>query len=101
MSKFKITRKIELKFIGEEWKDCYLEFEPITIKETKQYMDIEDEKEVGLKAIELLKQKFISGKAIIEDGTTIDVKKDELEDFPSFVLVEVMSFLSTGQLTTK
>ena len=40
MSKFKISRKIELKFIGEEWKDCYLEFSPITASEIEHLEEL-------------------------------------------------------------
>ena len=99
MGRFKqITQKIQLKFIGDDWKDCYFEFEPVTVREVKEMGELEQNTEAALKTIELLKKKFVKGTALDKEGKETDVKVEELEDFPLYIIEEVMHFLSKNHL---
>lgn len=106
MSKFKIEKKLNLDFLGDEWGDCYLKFRALTTKDLKKVMqsipaDIREhadnpEKvlEAFDKGVELLQDSYIGGKGIGEDGEEVDIDKDDLEDLPTEVLNKALSFLS-------
>ena len=70
MSRIVIKRKISLDFIGEDYKDCYLEFKTIPMKEYEKYVQQASENKDEKKAIEFitktLQDLYISGKFIDE-----------------------------------
>lgn len=102
---FKIRRRYSLDGLGEEWKNCYLDFTPITIKELTEdianlsAVDAKDTESVVAatrSTVKLLKDHFLDGKAIGIKGDQINVTTDDLEDLPAEVLMGVLSFLSQG-----
>jgi len=100
MSRIVIKRKISLDFLGEDYKDCYLEFKTIPMKEYEKYVEQASENKDEKKAIgfitKTLQDLFISGKFIDENNELFDVKKDELGDFDMNVMITVFKTL-TGQ----
>ena len=95
MAKFKITKKISLAYLGEEWKECYLEFDSPTYDEIKKAVPDftkEDKIEAGESAFKFLEDSFIGGKAISEGGI-VDVKKEDLGDFPMDVVTKCLEEL--------
>lgn len=103
MAKFKIVKKYSLSFLGDEWKECYLEFTPFTIRELTSditkltQIDTDNPKDVveGTKStLGLIKEHFVSGTAIGEDGSVVKVSASDLEDMPAEVLAGVLRFLS-------
>lgn len=78
---FFIKKKIDLEFLGEEYKGCYFVFKNIPVSE---YDEIFKKKKdtTGLQvvneALKVLKSKFIEGKFINENGELADVKADDL-----------------------
>lgn len=100
MSRIVIKRKIPLDFIGEDYKDCYLEFKTIPMKDYEKYVEQASENKDEKKAVgfitSTLQDLFVSGKFIDESNETFDVKKEELGDFDMNVMITVFKSL-TGQ----
>lgn len=96
MSRFRIVKKIDLSFLGEEWKDCYLEFSAITFGEARRYVNFNfkgnTEKALD-EVLSLLEGNFIGGKAVVETGKIVEVKKEELKDFPAEIILKVINAL--------
>ena len=104
MPEFIIQNKFSLIFLGEEWKDAYLMLGRITAKDAMERLpqlakvdekNPEAVKKALAKMIELLQEKFVEGKAITKDGL-VDVKKEDLADFPIEVISKAVDFLSQG-----
>lgn len=109
MSKFKVIKRLSLKFLGKEWEKAYIDFQPVTIGDIKNKfpefsaIDEKDQKatvESLGKVLDFLQSKFISGKAVLENGSLADLKKEELEELPAEVLSRALSFLSQGVTPT-
>lgn len=107
--KFKVVKKYSLAYLGDEWNDCYLEFNPVTIKDVTgdfgklATVDQEDKLsvlEASEKTLKLLKDRFVSGYGINEKGERVEVKADDLEDLPAEVLGGVVGFLSQSLAET-
>ena len=100
MSRIVIKRKIPLDFIGQEYKDCYLEFKTIPMKDYEKYVEMasanKDEKKAVGFITETLKDLFVSGKFVGDKNELFDVKADELGDFDMNVMITVFKTL-TGQ----
>lgn len=104
MPEFIVQNKFSLAFLGEEWKEAYLILGRITAKDAMEKLpqlakvnekDPEAVKGALVKMIELLQEKFFSGKAVTKDGL-VDVKKEDLADFPIEVISKATDFLSQG-----
>lgn len=94
---------MSLEFLGSEWKDAYINFIPVTIKDLEEQfpalakMDRADAKSLdkGFETVmSLLSQKFIDGKGVDSEGNLIDIGKEDLKDFPAEVISRAFSFLS-------
>lgn len=105
MQKFKITKRFDLKFLNEDWAECYIDFNALTVGDIKREMpnflsmENKDAKEVakGLDSVlDLLKSKFVSGFGIGEDGKKVALTKEDLESLPAEVLTKALNFLSLG-----
>lgn len=105
MRKFKTSKKFPLTFLGKDWKGTYIEFNRVTISDIQnvfpKFKDAgsEDEKDVlkGVQeVINFLESKFISGKGILDDGSTVDLAVEDLKELPSEVLSRALTFLSQG-----
>jgi hypothetical protein len=94
MTKFKFFKKFNLGFIGDEWKECYLKFNSIDFNTSKEIQDkigsFNPQKQSGeivSAVIGVLQKSFVEGKGIDENGKAVDVKTEDLKQFP----VEVLS----------
>lgn len=105
MKKFKIVKRFPLDFLGEEWKEAYINFQRVTIADIKNVfpkfraVDSKNDKEIieGIDdMVKFLKEKFVSGKGIIEDGSLVDLEVDDLETLPAEVMSRALGFLSQG-----
>lgn len=93
MAKFKITKRISLAELGDDWAECYLEFRQITFGEAKAFVGLDKEPEKAAdKAIEILEDHFVSGKAVGEEGI-VDVKAKDMSDFPAAVISQSITEL--------
>ena len=100
MSRIVIKKRIALDFIGEDYKDCYLEFKTIPMKDYEKYVAMANENKDESKAVGFitgtLQDLFISGQFIDDNNELFDIKKDELGDFDMNVMITVFKTL-TGQ----
>ena len=105
MTIFRVVKKLSLKFLGKEWGEAYINYQALSVKDIRDKfpkfakMDTKNQDEV-LGSIEnilnLLKEKFISGKGINEKNELVDLTKEDLEELPSEILSRSLSFLSQG-----
>jgi hypothetical protein len=104
MRSFKLIKHLSLDFIGEEWKDAYIDFRGLTVNDVKTKFPMmtqlsQGNQEEMAKGIDivlgLLKDKFIGGKGVDEKtGQLIDLTVEDLEALPVEVLTKAIGFLS-------
>ena len=96
--KFDITKKVDLSYLGEDWKDCYLEFDLPSYGDLKDLSNGTDQEKVenGLQTIVGLYR----GGFAISGGVKVEVKKDDLNDIPVEVLTKCFKAIS-GELDPK
>lgn len=98
MSKFKVTKRVSLEFLGEEYKEAYLVFNAITMRE---YESLKQRSAAsagdGIKSLKFIESelasRFVGGKFPV-DGKLIDVTKEDLPDLPGEVFIEAMGKLT-------
>lgn len=101
MSKFHVVKRLSLDFLGDDWKECYLEFKALTIREFKDFTGLigvdQADADAVLAAFSLtigiLQTVYLKGKAIDQDKTIIDVSKEDLAEMPLEVINRATSFL--------
>jgi hypothetical protein len=98
---FVVKKKLSLDFLGDGWKDAYLEFSGLTFKESRGFTSQKfDEKNPDSDenlnfVINLLKEHFLTGKGY--DGTDlIDIAKDDIEDLPPEAISKAVEALVGG-----
>ena len=85
--KFDITKKVDLAYLGEDWKECYLEFNLPSYGDLKDLTNADTtDAEKAEKGLETILGLFKGGFAMSE-GKKMEVKKEDLEDMP----VEIMN----------
>lgn len=98
--KFDITKKIDLAYLGEEWKDCYLEFNLPSYGDLKNLSDsAATDAEKVENALETIVGLFKVGYAV-SDGKKVEVKKDNLKDIPIEILTKCFKAIS-GEVDPK
>lgn len=96
-----IKKTVKLDFLGEDYKDSYLTFRAIPIKDFEKIQE-ETEKigDDGKKSIAFISEKlseyYVSGKAANESGVLEDVTKDDLGNLDQVSVVKCFEVL-TGQ----
>lgn len=105
MTKFKTVKRFSLDFLGKDWKDAYIDFQSVTIGDIKEifpkFRDIDTKSDKAVvkgidEMLTFLKEKFVTGKAIEESGTLVDLEVNDLETLPAEVLSRALGFLSQG-----
>ena len=97
--KLDITRKVPLEYEG--WTDCYLEFGLPTYGDLKKISDnkgLTDEQKID-KGIETITGLFRGGFAM-SGGERVEVKKEDLKDFPVEILTQAFRAIS-GEVPPK
>lgn len=100
--KFDFNKKLDLEYLGSDWKGCYLSFSPLSVREAKSLLGLKDGDVASIveKSVELLKEKFIEGK-LLSGGVIVDVTKDDLEDLPVEIVKDSISLLSSDEKKTE
>lgn len=82
MSKIKIRKRVDLDFLGEEYKEAYLVFQSLPISRLEKYRDkissAGDDKAIST-MLELVKENFLEGKFPDEKGTLQDLEAADLD----------------------
>jgi len=96
MAKFNIVKKLDLSYLGEEWKDCYISFSAITYREVEAYtmVDREDTKAATDMAISTLQNHLVEGFGIDEKGERIAIKKEDIIELPLEIVIKAINFLT-------
>ncbi len=89
-----ITKKVSLEYLGEEWKECYLEFRLPSYGDLKNLTneDATDQEKVD-KGLETIVGLFKGGLAVSE-GKQVDVQSEDIKDFPIEVLTKCFKAIS-------
>ncbi len=104
MTKFKVVKKLPLDFLGEGWKDAYINFQVLTIADIKDKfpslaeLNVDDPKSVvgAMEMIlKILTEKFIDGK----DNEGKEIKVEDLKELPAEMMKKTLDFLSQGVIT--
>lgn len=106
MGKIVIKKKISLDFLGEDYKDGYLEFKSIPLKEyeeyTKNISDVKDDDSAASQMIiDILNNNFLGGKFPDDEGKLFDVEKDQLKEFDIVTAIQVFKILTGQELSPK
>lgn len=105
MGRLRITKRFSFAFLGEAWKDGYLEFESFTANDISDNIATTvDPNNPDPKAVKTsydnmlarLEEHFVSGKFPTEDGKLDDIKKGELGSLPVEIIQGAINFLSTS-----
>jgi hypothetical protein len=98
--RFDITKKVDLSYLGETWKECYLEFNLPSYGDLK---DLTNEKATDAekveKGLETITGLFRGGFAI-SGGEKIIVSKEDLKDIPVEILTKCFKVIS-GEIDPK
>lgn len=101
MSKFAIKKKVELAFLGEEWKDAYIILTPLAVREFERIQKLAPKDETDVDAnlaamnqmLEIIKEHFVSGKGW--DGEAlVTIEKDDIIELPMDILTVCISSLA-------
>jgi hypothetical protein len=77
---------VSLAFLGPEWQDCALTFRAMRFTDLAHF-DANDT--TGAMILTLLKNRFVSGKALASDGSVQDVIADDLDQFDIAAIGEI------------
>lgn len=105
MGNFVIRKKVSLDFLGDEYKDCYIVYKAIALKEFDKIIgQAKDAGDDGIQATKymqtLLEDKFIEGKFKNEKGELVDLTKEDIADFDIETVTKSFTAL-TGQVDPK
>jgi hypothetical protein len=103
MPKILVRKKVTLEFLGEEYKEGFVNFSSISMRE---YDDI-DKKLADLKkegddhssvafVRDMVLERFLNGKFPV-DGKLEDIEKDDLLDLPTEFFIQAMAQLNGSQ----
>jgi len=98
--KFDITKRLDLGFIGEEWKDCYIDFSLPSYADIKDFANTDgNEGEAVEKGLDKLVELFKKGKGIA-DGKTVDILAKDIKDMPMEIINKALKLIS-GEIDPK
>jgi len=97
--KFDITKKIDLSYLGDEWKECYLEFDLPSYGDLKEMTTEGTDAEKVEKGLETIVGLFKGGYAI-SGGKKVEVTKEDLKDIPIEILTKCFKVIS-GEVDPK
>ena len=84
MGEIIIKKRVSLEFLGEDYKEAYLIFKSIPLKDFDKYAELantKDNKAASKLVIDTLISQFVSGKFPDENGELFDVTKEQIKEF--------------------
>ena len=98
MPKFISEKTFSLKSLGEAWKDCFIKFSSVSIKESRGLIQLKLGSKTPLEVsditVKFLKDHFISGNAYdSESKQIVALKTEDMTELPSKIQEEVILFL--------
>lgn len=103
MGRFVSRRQFQLDFLGDEWKDCYIRFSSLTVKEVRelaaQKVETKTDVEVSELTSKLLREHFIEGVGYDDDKKDkVKLVPEDMDDFPSVFTEAATLFLISGRI---
>jgi uncharacterized protein (UPF0305 family) len=99
----KIKKRVNLAFLGEDYKDSYIEVYSITIDQLKKLIEkitlMQEQEKTGEALdfmVERVQEQFAGG-SIWQDGKMTEVRQEDLGSLPSDVYIEAFQEL-TGKI---
>lgn len=92
MIKFK--KKVTLEFMGDEYKDSYIELESIPMGELEELVnaakdhDGDENRSEALSFMRTAVEKRFLGGSVSQDGKMVDVTLDDVKTLPAEVFIE-------------
>lgn len=102
-----IKKRISLDFLGEDYKEAYLVFRGIGLKEFEEYQkkgeDLEKDGAAGSFKLlgDLLSSHYLSGKGPNEKGELAEVTKEEVEQLDIDTALKIFQLLTGQELDPK
>ncbi len=98
MPKFISVRTFKLEFLGTEWKDCFIKLSSVSIKESRELIQLKLGGKTPLEVTEItlkfLNNHFLSGNAYdSETKQVLALKPETLELLPSMIQEKMILFL--------
>lgn len=100
--RFVVKKRLDLDFFGEDWKDCFIDFTPITYTEANSLKALRDvdaktldeakREELAQQTVDMLKSHFVAGKGYTEDGV-VDLTADDLTELPVEIITKAIVIL--------
>ena len=97
---FVVKKRFSLDFLGEDWKDAYIDFNLPSLKESlDQNLPSEDQikedpKKYTLQMVDFLEQHFVDGQGWDDSGKLVQLKKEDISELPQSVFGKAFIFLS-------
>lgn len=93
-----IKKRVSLDFLGEEYKDSYLVFSAIPLKDyealIEQSQQLTEDNVASMKFIkEQITKRFIEGK-VAQEGKLVEITADNLLELPGEVFLQAMQQLT-------
>lgn len=89
-----IKKRVSLDFLGSDYKESYIEVSSVPMKDLRKLVNKSEELQEKDSSgaldfvIEEVTKRFISG-SVFENGSQVEVKKENLEDFPAEVFITI------------
>lgn len=92
---FDFYKTLDLAYLGDNWKDCYIKFRAVTVSEIGQFTGLKEKDSAdSIKVIvALLEEKFVEGYAM-KNGERVALKKEDIKEFPVDILTDVINLFS-------
>lgn len=109
MGRLQIVKHFSFAFLGDAWKEGYMNFSTFTAKDVSDNISTTiDQDKPDPKAVKesydgmivKLEAHFIDGKFPTDDGKLEDIQKGELGALPVDIIQEAIAFLSQSQAPT-
>lgn len=95
--RFVVRKRLSLDFFGDDWKDCYINFTPVTYREANELTALKDidakklsdkeREKLAEQTLNMLKDHFVDGKGYTGEAELVDLTADDIVDLP----VEIIS----------
>lgn len=85
-----IKKRVDLDFLGDDYKEAYLVFKAMPVKDYESFtadVDKVEDKDSVRFLLNKLKENFVGGKFPGDDGMQ-DLKADDLEDFDAETIIK-------------
>lgn len=87
------TKKVSLDFIGDAWKDCYVEMRYVTWSDSKAMIAADDKEDFIEGMIDRIRRVFVGGR-VLDNGQPVELTSEGLEDFD----IEALKKLNSAAL---